>query len=134
MLGSLDQYGKLRSSDSYIIHYTYRVDEAPRHVIYTWHGVDSSREKRGVAAVNAEQLANEYAKDGVLQVKLPEHPLVTDSSRRPLDMSPESVPALQYTHTSMHCSLVHSWFTVERQMYGCYLLASTHLCPAAGVS
>jgi len=70
-------YGQFFAGDSYVILYTYMVNDKKCYIIYFWQGLQSSQDERGASAIHAKNLDDKLGGDPVqvrvVQNKEPDH-------------------------------------------------------------
>jgi hypothetical protein len=69
------EQGQLYEGDSYIIHYTYLQRNKEMHLIYFWHGRESSQDEKGASALLTKELDDKLG-GSATQVRPPPSPLL----------------------------------------------------------
>eukprot|EP00047_Mylnosiga_fluctuans_P019660 m.84690 g.84690 ORF g.84690 m.84690 type:complete len:829 (+) comp8214_c0_seq1:60-2546(+) len=72
-----EKYGEFYSGDSFVLLYTYLVNDKENYIIYFWQGLDSSQDEKGASAIWAKNLDDKYGgapvQVRVVQNKEPPH-------------------------------------------------------------
>lgn len=72
-----EQYGEFYSGDSFVMLYTYLVNDKENYIIYFWQGLHSSQDEKGASAIHAKTLDDKYGgapvQVRVVQNKEPQH-------------------------------------------------------------
>jgi hypothetical protein len=72
-----ERYGEFYSGDSFVMLYTYLVNDKENYIIYFWQGLDSSQDEKGASALWAKNLDDKYGgapvQVRVVQNKEPPH-------------------------------------------------------------
>jgi hypothetical protein len=71
------EYGQFYAGDSYVLLYTYLVNNKENYIIYFWQGLQSSQDEKGASAIHAKDLDDKYGgapvQVRVVQNKEPPH-------------------------------------------------------------
>jgi len=72
-----ERYGEFYGGDSFVMLYTYLVNDKENYIIYFWQGLDSSQDEKGASAIHAKTLDDKYGgapvQVRVVQNKEPPH-------------------------------------------------------------
>ena len=72
-----ERYGEFYSGDSFVMLYTYKINDKDAYIIYFWQGLDSSQDEKGASAIWAKNIDDKYGgapvQVRVVQNKEPPH-------------------------------------------------------------